>query len=83
MDSPLDRLIHYPLPPGEIEKFKNLTITITNYTGAAREYVRALIVSVGARFDGAMSRHTHYVITAESVLDFKFTNSTRTHSIFF
>lgn len=74
LDSPLDRLIHYPLPPGEIPEFKNVTITITNYAGSAREYIRILIQSLGATFDGAMSRHTNYVITARSV-DFSFSSS--------
>ncbi|KAL8291971.1 hypothetical protein RQP46_001437 [Phenoliferia psychrophenolica] len=64
LDSPLDHLLHYPLPPGVVPGFKDLTITISNYSGPARDYVRTMIESLGGTFEGAMSKKTGYVVTA-------------------
>ncbi|KAK4701222.1 hypothetical protein P7C70_g5012, partial [Phenoliferia sp. Uapishka_3] len=64
LDAPLDHLLHYPLPRGPVSGFENMTITISNYSGPARDYVRTMIESLGGQFDGAMSKKTDVVITA-------------------
>lgn len=65
LDSPLDRLLHYPIPSLEgVPEFLNMTMTITNYVGAARDYVRTMIESLGATFEGTMTKQTSYVLTA-------------------
>lgn len=64
LDSPLDHLLHYPLPPGPVPQFVNLLVTISNYSGPARDYVRTMIESLGGAFEGAMSKKTRYVVTA-------------------
>lgn len=65
LDSPLDRMLHYPLPSTDgVPDFVGKTITITNYVGAARDYVRTMVESLGATFEGSMSKATHYVVTA-------------------
>lgn len=67
LDSPLDHLLHYPLPDGAVPGFEDLTITISNYSGPARDYVRTMIESLGATFEGAMSKKTSFVVTARCV----------------
>ncbi|KAM0745911.1 hypothetical protein T439DRAFT_384532 [Meredithblackwellia eburnea MCA 4105] len=64
LDSPLDHLLHYPLPSGHVPGFEDLTITISNYSGPARDYVRTMIETLGASFAGAMSKKTGFVVTA-------------------
>ncbi|ORY87405.1 hypothetical protein BCR35DRAFT_302155 [Leucosporidium creatinivorum] len=65
LSSPLDRLLHYPLPSMTgLPEFKGKVITISNYAGPARDYVRAMIEALGARFEGAMSKTTDFVVTA-------------------
>lgn len=67
LDAPLDRLLHYPLPPTPISGFEKLEITISNYNGSSRDYVRTMIELMGAKFSGSMSKTTTHVITARSV----------------
>ncbi|GAA5969116.1 hypothetical protein JCM3765_002184 [Sporobolomyces pararoseus] len=68
LSSPLSRLIHYP-PPSQkgVLEFKSKIITVSNYTGLAREYVRTLIELLGAKYEGTMSRQTDFVITCTSL----------------
>lgn len=67
LDSPLDRLLHYPRPAQPIPGFDRFEMTISNYTSSARDYVRTMIESMGATFTGSMSKSTTQVITARSV----------------
>ncbi|KAM0789281.1 hypothetical protein ACM66B_000121 [Microbotryomycetes sp. NB124-2] len=65
LDAPTDRLLHYPLPSTEgLPEFKDKVITVSNYAGSARDYVRTMIESLGAKFDGTLTRTTNYVVTA-------------------
>jgi hypothetical protein len=65
LTSPLARLIHYPPPSSDgVSGFRGKTITVSNYTGLAREYVRTLIELLGATYEGTMGRNTDYVVTA-------------------
>ncbi|GAA5876458.1 hypothetical protein JCM16303_003542 [Sporobolomyces ruberrimus] len=66
--SPLSRLVHYPPPSRDgVPEFKNKTITVSNYTGLAREYVRTLIELLGAKYEGTMGRTTDFVVTASDI----------------
>lgn len=57
--------MHFPLPSQEgVAEFKGKVVTISNYAGPARDYVRAMIEAIGARFEGAMSKATDFVVTA-------------------
>jgi len=42
-------------------------MTVSNYAGPARDYVRALIEALGARFEGTMSKATSFVVSASCV----------------
>lgn len=63
--SPLARLVHYPPPSRDgVPEFRDKTITVSNYTGLAREYVRTLIELLGAKYEGTMGKTTDFVVTA-------------------
>ncbi|KAK4057178.1 regulator of Ty1 Transposition [Microbotryomycetes sp. JL221] len=65
LDSPTDRLLHFPLPSTKgIQQFKGKLFTVSNYAASARDYVRTLIELLGGKFDGTLSRTTDYVVTA-------------------
>ncbi|KIL57285.1 hypothetical protein M378DRAFT_171882 [Amanita muscaria Koide BX008] len=61
---PMDQLLHYPIPKRHIEGFSNHEITVTNYTGEAREYLKKLIMTMGARFTPSMSGKNTVLIAA-------------------
>ncbi|KAK9768936.1 regulator of Ty1 Transposition [Basidiobolus ranarum] len=62
ISNPLRFLLHYPLPKGGIPQFQTYTITLTNYIGNAREYLKRLIVGMGATYTGHMgSTHSHLI----------------------
>ncbi|GAA5896329.1 hypothetical protein JCM6882_000985 [Rhodosporidiobolus microsporus] len=65
LPSPLSRLLHYPLPSLDgVPAFKDKVLTVSNYAGPARDYVRAMIEVLGARFEGTMGRATAFVVSA-------------------
>ncbi|GAA5900179.1 hypothetical protein JCM8208_002041 [Rhodotorula glutinis] len=67
LPSPLSRLLHYPLPSMHglsAWRGHDVVMTVSNYAGPARDYVRALIEALGARFEGTMSKGTSYVVSA-------------------
>ncbi|GAA5826527.1 hypothetical protein JCM11251_002412 [Rhodosporidiobolus azoricus] len=65
LPSPLSRLLHYPLPSLDgVAAFKDKVITVSNYAGPARDYVRAMIEVLGARFEGTMGKGTAFVVSA-------------------
>ncbi|KIK67247.1 hypothetical protein GYMLUDRAFT_37329 [Collybiopsis luxurians FD-317 M1] len=61
---PLDQLLHYPIPKKPIEGFEKQRITITNFTGDAREYLKQLIILMGAEFTPSMSSKNTVLIAA-------------------
>ncbi|ESK96541.1 brct domain containing protein [Moniliophthora roreri MCA 2997] len=63
---PLDQLLHYPIPPKPIENFASHEITITNYTGEARDYLKKLIAAMGAQFTPTMSPRNTVLIAADT-----------------
>ncbi|KAG0006498.1 hypothetical protein BGZ65_007320 [Modicella reniformis] len=55
ISSPKASLLHYPVPPMPIEGMSSLVITITNYSGRIREYLKRMIQTVGATYSNTMS----------------------------
>ncbi|EGN97163.1 hypothetical protein SERLA73DRAFT_161344 [Serpula lacrymans var. lacrymans S7.3] len=64
MSRPTDQLLHYPIPKRLIEGFASHEITITNYTGDSRDYLKRLISAMGAKFTPSMSTSNTIVIAA-------------------
>ncbi|KAG8951559.1 hypothetical protein FRC04_005845 [Tulasnella sp. 424] len=61
---PMDQLCHFPIPIHKIKDFDKYEITVTNYTGDARDYLKNLIDAVGAKFSATMSKANTHVIAA-------------------
>ncbi|KIY43340.1 hypothetical protein FISHEDRAFT_78219 [Fistulina hepatica ATCC 64428] len=66
LSSPLDQLLHYPVPSPRrsIGGFKGVEITISNYTGEARDYVKRLLTLLGVTFTPTMRSGTHVLVAA-------------------
>ncbi|KAF8587520.1 hypothetical protein K439DRAFT_819153 [Ramaria rubella] len=61
---PRDQLLHYPFRSKPIRGFSDHEITVTNYQGDAREYLKKLIEIMGAKFTPTMSGNNTIVIAA-------------------
>ncbi|KAG9018184.1 hypothetical protein FRB90_011933 [Tulasnella sp. 427] len=61
---PLDQLCHFPIPIHKIKGFDKYEITVTNYTGEARDYLKNLIDAAGGKFSATMSKGNTHVIAA-------------------
>lgn len=61
---PSEQILHYPVPKKPIEGFSKHLITITNYTGKDREYLKKLIATLGGEFTPSMSGKNTVVIAA-------------------
>ncbi|KAJ7783264.1 hypothetical protein B0H16DRAFT_1357900 [Mycena metata] len=65
LSSPMDHLLHYPVRNiPVVEDFARHKITVTNYTGEARDYLKRLIQVMGATFTPAMSGSNTVLIAA-------------------
>ncbi|KAG6916328.1 hypothetical protein DXG01_007310 [Tephrocybe rancida] len=64
LSPPMDQLLWYPIPKRPIEGFSGHEITVTNYTGESREYIKKLIVAMGAKFTPSMSGKNTVLIAA-------------------
>ncbi|KAJ3576641.1 hypothetical protein NP233_g274 [Leucocoprinus birnbaumii] len=64
MPRPVDQLLHYPIPRTSIASFVNHQITVTNYTGEAREYLKRIIMAMGATFTANMTGKNTVLIAA-------------------
>lgn len=62
--TPTAQLLHYPIPKKPIEGFSTHEITVTNYTGDARDYLKKLIGLMGATFTPSMSGKNTVLIAA-------------------
>ncbi|KAI0246563.1 hypothetical protein BJV78DRAFT_1253485 [Lactifluus subvellereus] len=62
--TPTAQLLHYPIPKKAIEGFSAHEITVTNYTGDARDYLKKLIGLMGATFTPSMSGKNTVLIAA-------------------
>lgn len=62
--SPLQRLLHYPVPRNGIPGFMDMKITLSNYGGEARIYLENLITAAGATYTRTMKAENTHLITA-------------------
>ncbi|EJU02865.1 BRCT domain-containing protein, partial [Dacryopinax primogenitus] len=62
LSNPREQLMHFPHPKGPCGNFATYEMTVTNYTGPARDYVKLLIEALGAKFTPTMSGSTTHVI---------------------
>ncbi|KAI2472809.1 BRCT domain-containing protein [Annulohypoxylon bovei var. microspora] len=62
--SPLQRLLHYPIPRDGLPGFKGMKITVSNYGGEARIYLENLINAAGAEYTKTMKAENSHLITA-------------------
>ncbi|KAG9122115.1 hypothetical protein FRC07_001643 [Ceratobasidium sp. 392] len=61
---PNEHLLHYPYFERPIRGFENQLITITNYTGDSREYLKKLIAAMGGTFTPSMTSKNTCVIAS-------------------
>ncbi|TFY62070.1 hypothetical protein EVG20_g6835 [Dentipellis fragilis] len=64
VSAPTAQLLHYPIPKKPIDGFSSHEITVTNYTGESREYLKKLITLMGATFTPSMSGRNTVLIAA-------------------
>ncbi|KAI0039891.1 hypothetical protein FA95DRAFT_1503597 [Auriscalpium vulgare] len=64
LSAPAGQLLHYPVPRTPIPGFSAHEITVTNYTGEAREYLKRLIALMGATFTPSLTGKNTVVIAA-------------------
>ncbi|KAF9911705.1 hypothetical protein BX616_010488 [Lobosporangium transversale] len=50
LSSPKASLLHYPIPPEPIPGMSSFIMTVTQYTGNVREYLKRMIIAVGATY---------------------------------
>ncbi|KAL1306815.1 hypothetical protein AAFC00_005472 [Neodothiora populina] len=62
--NPLSKLLHYPIPRNGIPGFKDMRISLSNYTGEARIYLENLVKEAGAEFTKTMKQDNTHLITA-------------------
>ncbi|KAG0305743.1 hypothetical protein BGZ98_003633 [Dissophora globulifera] len=55
LPSPKASLLHYPIPPEPIPGMSSLVMTISNYHGPVREYLKRMIVAAGAKYKPTLS----------------------------
>ncbi|KAJ7503101.1 BRCT domain-containing protein, partial [Mycena galericulata] len=63
--SPLDQILHFPIPRGAVEGFDKHIISITNYTGESRDYLKKLITLMGGNFTPSLSNKNTVLIAAQ------------------
>ncbi|KAJ1990094.1 regulator of Ty1 Transposition [Coemansia spiralis] len=63
---PTQHLLHYPLPVAPVPNMEGMVISISHYTGASREYLRRLIIAMGAKYTPKLTRNNTHLITARS-----------------
>ncbi|ORX72786.1 hypothetical protein DL89DRAFT_290618 [Linderina pennispora] len=61
---PTKRLLHYPVPDTAARGMAGLVITTSHYTGASKEYLKKLILAMGAEYTPNMTRRNTHLITA-------------------
>ncbi|KAI8055723.1 BRCT domain-containing protein [Syncephalis plumigaleata] len=65
LESSTNQLLHYPPPKHGMPDMRHFIITISNYSGMAREYLKRLIILCGAQYTAEMTRRNTHVICAE------------------
>ncbi|KAJ7132847.1 hypothetical protein C8R43DRAFT_652591 [Mycena crocata] len=77
--SPMDQLLHFPIPPGVVKGFDQHEISVTNYTGEARDYLKKLITLMGGNFTPSFSNKNTVLVAAQ--LSGSKTDKARTWSV--
>src|SRR2546421_459539 len=62
--SPMRRLLHYPIAREGLPGFKDLRISLSNYSGEARVYLENLILAAGAECTKTLKQDNTHLITA-------------------
>ncbi|KAJ1917993.1 regulator of Ty1 Transposition [Mycoemilia scoparia] len=62
--SPMKQLLHYPTPPSGIPGMSEFVIAISNYRSHAREYLKRLIIAMGASYTPYLTRENTHLISA-------------------
>ncbi|KAJ7725655.1 hypothetical protein DFH07DRAFT_1066876 [Mycena maculata] len=63
--SPLDQILHFPIPTGFVDGFDKHQISVTNYTGESRDYLKKLITLMGGNFTPSLSNKNTVLIAAQ------------------
>ncbi|KAI8580609.1 hypothetical protein K450DRAFT_236426 [Umbelopsis ramanniana AG] len=61
---PTGTLLDYPMPKSGIKDMHHMVMTITNYNGVARDYVRRLIHALGATYTPNLTQENTHVISS-------------------
>ncbi|EKM60159.1 uncharacterized protein PHACADRAFT_203428 [Phanerochaete carnosa HHB-10118-sp] len=64
LSRPTDQLLHYPIPKKPISGFSRHVITVTNYSGKDREYIKKMLLILGVPYTPTMSGNNTAVIAA-------------------
>ncbi|KAH9912491.1 uncharacterized protein BXZ73DRAFT_82326 [Epithele typhae] len=64
LSRPADQLLHYPIPDSPASGFEKEVVTVTNYTGKDREYLKKLITLMGGEFTASMSAEKNSIVVA-------------------
>ncbi|VDB95817.1 unnamed protein product [Peniophora sp. CBMAI 1063] len=62
--SPIDQLLHFPIPKNPVAGFDKQEVTVTNYTGQSRDYLKKLIDIMGGKFTASMSGKNTALVAA-------------------
>ncbi|KAH3685235.1 hypothetical protein WICPIJ_003779 [Wickerhamomyces pijperi] len=63
---PYEKLLHHPWVRGGLPEMKEFSISSTNYTGDARQYVTKLIEALGAKFTTTLNKRNTHLIAAST-----------------
>ncbi|KAE9406545.1 hypothetical protein BT96DRAFT_875512 [Gymnopus androsaceus JB14] len=75
MTSPYMQLLHFPVPRTKIRALIQKEVTVTNFTGEARDYVKALIQTMGAVFTPDLRPESTLLLIAASSHTLKYQNA--------
>lgn len=64
---PTNKLLHYPVPKHGLDGFKNMKISVSNYSGEARIYLETLVRHCGAEFTKTFKQDNTHLITAHEI----------------
>ncbi|KAJ7188855.1 hypothetical protein C8R46DRAFT_877027 [Mycena filopes] len=62
--SPMDQLLHFPIHPGTVEGFEDQSISVTNYAGEMRDYLKRLITLMGGNFTPNLTNKNTVLVAA-------------------
>ena len=65
--SPMRRLLHYPIAREGLVGFKDLRISLSNYSGEARSYLEQLVIATGAESTKTLKQDNTHLITAHTM----------------